>query len=117
MIKNLFKKATYPLACIISVCGLVIFMISTNPSETNFMISFIPLILVWVIIFTLSVILMRLLKFISVSLTKIVAVTLASTTTLLIMFSALGDLAFFDIALILALATIGVFYFLRSWQK
>lgn len=117
MIKKLIKNTYLQLLLLVSSATLVVFMMSTNPSGSSFVVSFVPLLLIWIIVFCLTMIVIGFFKGIDKILLKTLSSTLASIAMLLIMFSALGQLSFFDISLILSLAVLGVFYFRRSWPN
>jgi len=116
-IKQIIDKVTFPLVFVLSFVLLLSFFLFTSPSENSFILSFMPLILVWIAVFSLIMVLRPLFSRLPKNHVKTIAVTIASVVMLLVMFSALGQLAFFDIALLLTLAVIGVFYFRRSWPN
>ncbi|MBP6962045.1 hypothetical protein KBB49_00715 [Candidatus Saccharibacteria bacterium] len=117
VIKKIISIMTFPFIFVVSFVLLLSFFLFTAPSENSFVLSFMPLILVWVVVFSFIMILSPIFGRLPKKHVKTIAVTIASVVMLLIMFSALGQLAFFDIALLLTLAIVGVFYFRRSWPN
>ncbi len=117
VIKKIISIMTFPFIFVVSFVLLLSFFLFTAPSENSFVLSFMPLILVWVVVFSFIMILRPIFGRLPKKHVKTIAVTIASVVMLLIMFSALGQLAFFDIALLLTLAIVGVFYFRRSWPN
>lgn len=116
-IKKIISILTFPLIFVVSFVVLLAFFLFTIPSENSFILSFMPLILVWVVVFSFVMILKPIFGRLPKKHVKTIAVTIASVVMLLIMFSALGQLAVFDVALLLTLAVVGVFYFRRSWPN
>ena len=116
-IKKVVGILTYPLVFTLFFVLLMSFFLFTSPSENSFILSFMPLILIWAVVFSFIMILKPLFGRLPKTYVKAIAVTLASVVMLLVMFSALGQLVFFDIALLLTLAVVGVFYFRRSWPN
>ncbi len=117
MLKKFINKSRAGVVFTLSFSGLIVFMMATSPSDTSFIISFVPLLLIWTSVFSLILLTRFVFKGISKPLLNTLAATVASIVMLLTMFSALGQLAFFDVALILSLAALGVFYFRRSWPN
>lgn len=117
MLKKFINKSRAGVVFALSFSGLIVFMMATSPSDTSFIISFVPLLLIWTSVFSLILLTRFVFKGISKPLLNTLAATVASIVMLLTMFSALGQLAFFDVALILSLAALGVFYFRRSWPN
>ena len=116
-IRKIIDMMTFPTVFVVSFVLLLSFFLFTSPSENSFILSFMPLILVWIVAFSFIMLLKPLFGRLPKSYIKTIAVTIASVVTMLVMFSALGQLAFFDIALLLILAVVGVFYFRRSWPN
>ncbi len=116
-VKKIINMMTLPTVFVVSFVLLLSFFLFTSPSENSFILSFMPLILVWVVSFSFIMLLKPLFVRLPKNHVKTIAVTIASVVMLLVMFSALGQLAFFDIALLLTLAVVGVFYFRRSWPN
>ena len=116
-IRKIIEMLTFPLVFVVTFVLLLSFFLFTSPSENSFILSFMPLILVWVVSFSFIMTLRPLFGRLPKNHVKTIAVTIASVVMLLVMFSALGQLEFFDIALLLTLAIVGVFYFRRSWPN
>jgi len=116
-IKKIISIMTFTLIFVVSFFLLLAFFLFTSPSENSFVLSFVPLILVWIVVFSFIMNLRPALGRLPKKHLKTIAVTIASVVMLLIMFSALGQLALFDVALLLTLAFVGVFYFRRSWPN
>jgi len=97
---------------------LILFLLFTEPSDENFSLSFIPLVLAWFVsFFTVSTVLRAFIKSMSRGMTRMISSSFASAAVLLIMFSALGQLGVFDITLLISLVVLGIFYFSRTWPK
>jgi hypothetical protein len=109
-----FLKIKHPFFAIVSFTSLVLFMMLASPSETSFAISVVPLVLLWLVVyfFVRSISTRKLER-----LFKNAALTAATVVTLLVMFSALGELALFDVALLISLSFLVTFYLRRSWPK
>lgn len=116
-IRKIIDMLTYPAVFVVSFVLLLSFFLFTSPSENSFILTFMPLILVWAVMFSFIMLLRPIFGRLPKNHVKTIAVTVASVVMLLVMFSALGQLAFFDIALLLTLAVVGVFYFRRSWPN
>lgn len=101
-----------------SLAGLIVFLISTQPSEHNFRLSFVPLLFLWIFLYSIVGIFVRLLfRSMRRSLSQVIRIAAASSIVLLIMFRALGQLSAIDIFVMLALVVLGSFYFSRTWRS
>jgi hypothetical protein len=116
-VRKIMDMLTFPLVFVVSFVLLLSFFLFTSPSENSFILSFMPLILIWIVSFSFIMLLKPIFGNLPKNHLKTIAVTIASVVMLLVMFSALGQLAFFDVALLLTLAIVGVFYFRRSWPN
>lgn len=115
--KRTLKSLTTPAIALLLFLFLVAFMLSVSPSDTNFMVSFVPLALVWGILFSSFLSFKLFLKEERKKTLRFLSAVAATLGTLVLMFSALGQLALFDVSLLVLLAVLGVFYFRRSWSK
>ncbi len=96
---------------------LLLFMMKTNPEQASLTITLIPLILVWGITFIATTHLEYVFRKVRYGYITMLSAVFATVITLLLMFSALGTVGLFDVALLVCLALLGVFYFRRSWPK
>lgn len=101
----------------IAVAGLLMYLMKTNPANANLLMTFVPLVFVWVIIFLLCSFSDLILKKWSKSLVFTMSAVVATVATFMLMFSALGSVGVFDIGLLLSLACMVVFYIRRTWSK
>jgi len=97
---------------------LLAFLLMTSPDEDNFALSFVPLVLMWLAVYSASGAIMNFLfknpRKVVVSVLK---TALASVSTLMVMFSALGQVSIADVVVLLSLVLLGSFYFDRTWRK
>lgn len=101
----------------VSGFALVVFLVSTRPSENNFRLSFIPLLLFWILLYaSLGLLIRALFRHTRNSLSQMIRIAGASSIVLLIMFRALGQLSIIDVVVLLALVVLGSFYFSRTWR-
>ena len=115
---NHVKKHKLLAGTVGSLALLIVFLVSTSPSEDNLVISFIPLILLWVFVYFAS-------GFVAHDLLRrgrsaaigLMRVSTASSAMLIVMFSALGQLSIVDVVALIALSVLGTFYFNRTWQQ
>lgn len=114
--KSIFKSET--IIMFLSLLGLLLSLLYTNPSENSFIYSLLPLLLLWLFIYTfLKTALRVFLKNVGKVFTNILSIAVSSTIVLAIMFSALGNLTFFDVVLLLSLVGLAAFYFSRTWPE
>ena len=99
------------------VAILLIFLMNTSPKQASLSITLVPLVLVWLIVFVAITQLEYLFRKVKYSYIVTLSAVMATVCTLLLMFSALGTVGLFDVALLVSLAILGVFYFRRSWPK
>ena len=104
-------------ALIIAVSSLLAYLLNTNPEKANLLMTFIPLLFVWVIVFLLISFSDIVLKRWSSSLIFTLSAVVATVTTFMLMFSALGSVGVFDVGLLFGLACMVVFYIRRTWSK
>ena len=101
------------LACAISlvaVFGLV------NPQDKQIIYIFLPVILIWGLIYsTLMLIIHNVLKITS-KLGEIIVFVVSGFVVMLLLLSGIGQLTTGDIVLTTFLATVSTFYFYRSWS-
>lgn len=116
-IRTITSHVTMPLLLVLSTVTLIFFLMLVSPSDASFVVSFFPLLLVWLIFYSLIMSTRLLFKSARKPILHTVAATIATVAMLLIMFSALGQLSVFDISLLFSLAFLGVFYFRRSWPN
>lgn len=116
-IRRITKLVAMPLVFLISVTSLITFLLLVSPSSSSFIVSFVPLLLIWIGVYSGILSLKFTVKSVSEATVRTLAATVASVVMLLLMFSALGQVSVFDISLLLALAVLGVFYFRRSWPN
>lgn len=101
----------------VSAVLLIVFLVSTRPSEDNFGLSFVPLLFLWVLLYSVSGLLMRVLfKNMRSSLSQMIRIAGASSAVLVVMFNALGQLSLIDVVVLLLLVSLGSFYFSRTWR-
>jgi len=109
---------TFSILALTSLSSLLVFLTFTQPSSDNFSFSLIPLVLLWLTIFSSVGLLMKYLINRSVlKKYRVASTTIATTTVFVVMFSALGQLQVFDTLLLVVLMALGVFYFSRTWRK
>jgi len=102
---------------VVSAVALALFLVLTQPSEHNFRLSFVPLLFLWIFLYSLSGILIRIaFRTMRHSLSQVIRISAASSAVLLIMFRALGQLSPVDVFVMLALVALGSFYFSRTWR-
>ena len=99
------------------IAMLLFFMMKTSPEQASLSLTLIPLLLVWCIVFVAMTHLEYVFRKVRYSYVVTISAVAATVCTLLLMFSALGTVGLFDVALLVALAVLGVFYFRRSWPK
>lgn len=110
-IRKLFSFGLFPL----SLTGLLVFLMSTRPTNNNFLLVLVPIGLLWLTVFSMVMFVSTVRKDIHRLRLRILAATLATCLTLLTMFSALGQLSVFDVLLLASLGVLSIFYFHRSW--
>lgn len=114
---TLSQKNRYLLATVLAGGLLLGFMVLTRPSEDNLALSFVPLVFLWVLLYFLSgYILISLFKNVRHVIVQMVRIGFSSSITMLVMFSALGQLSVIDIVVLMALVVLGSFYFSRTWH-
>lgn len=97
--------------------ALLLVLFFTQPSETNVALSFAPLLFFWGVIYFLCGLVAKLVfRQARAGIVQVVRIALASSITLMIMFGALGEVSVLDMVVLFALATLGSFYFSRTWQ-
>lgn len=102
---------------IASAASLLVFLVTTRPSENNFRLSFIPLLFLWVLLYASSGLVIKLFfRQMRRSLSQMIRIASASSIVLLIMFRALGQLSAIDVIVLMALVVLGSFYFSRTWR-
>ena len=103
---------------VVSFVTLFGFLFNTRPSEDNFLLSFIPLVLLWVLVyFTIGLIFNLFFKNVRAVVVRMIRISTASTAAVMVMFGALGQLSFIDGVGLLALVLLGAFYFSRTWHS
>lgn len=102
---------------ILSTIILFLFLINTNPERLNFSLSTVPIVLIWVNVFSFLRLISINTKLYEKSITKMLILVIPSFICLLLMLSAFGEIAKFEVVLIIGLALFGVFYFTRTWSK
>ena len=111
-------RAQFLLVAFISGSLLIGFLLFSEPSESNFGLSLVPLLLLWIFIYSLlNGISLYLLPGVSKFIKNVFSTVVASVTMLAVMFSALGQLGALDIFLLVTLVLMGVFYFTKMWPK
>jgi hypothetical protein len=114
MNKKLILK--YLLIPIVSLVLLIFFFVSIDPEGKPLIYIFIPVVLLWVFLFTtLQGVLMTIFKNKS-QLRSILSVAGVSTIVLLILLSGVNQLTTADVILSFGLVFIGSFYFYRMWS-
>lgn len=112
------KKHKNTAGAVLSFVALLGFLAVTSPSEDNFAISFVPLVLLWVTLYFLGgAVALYVFKSPRRAVLQMVRITVASAVTMLVMFGALGQLSLMDTFVLIALATLGSFYFSRTWRS
>lgn len=110
--KNVYKNiATLIVACV----ALLMTLIFINPSEKSIIFVFIPIVLVWVMLFSVCRIYILLFVRHNAKLYTVLSFVAVSVVILLLLMSGIGQLKVVDIALVGLLACISAFYFYRSW--
>lgn len=117
MLMKLPKSVSQATVALISLGGLLVVLVSTRPSEDNFGLSFVPLLFLWVLLYSGSGLLMRVVfRTMRSSLSQMIRIAGASSVVLTVMFNALGQLSTLDVVVLLLLVTLGSFYFSRTWR-
>ncbi len=117
-LKKIIKHSSHTIRALVSAGLLLAFLLFVPPSDEHFAVSFVPLILGWLVLFfTLIAILNTVSQNGSRHMRVVISAVGASIVVLMVMFSALGELALFDTLLLISLAVVGVFYFSRTWPK
>lgn len=111
------KKLVYVSLSLVSTTLLLFVFTVVEPPENNLLIVFIPLLSVWVLVFSVVHLLIDVLTQSKFRLGNALSASIASSTVLLFMFSALGDVSVFDVGLLMSLTAVGVFYVRRTWPK
>ena len=116
MDNSIKKHITFRLSIkfIISVLSLSVFIFSFSPKKDAPLLTLVPLLLSWFSLYygmmlVFTIVLSKLKR-----VGQLISISFASLLTLLVMFSALGQLAFFDFVLFLALTVLAVFYIKRT---
>ncbi len=108
------KKMRNIVGAALSIGGLTAFLLLTKPSESNLGLSFAPLLFLWASIYFIGGVLADfVLKQVRRSVVQVLRVVVASSVTLLVMFSALGGVSVLDTIVLVMLAGLGSFYFSR----
>lgn len=100
-----------------SFVALLVFLMSFNPSEIGFFGTLVPLVLLWIFIFSTLRISFFVLGRRSTSVFRFLSVIIPSVIVLSLMFSALGEVSVLDVLLLFVLASLGNFYLVRTWPK
>lgn len=100
-----------------SLSLLVTFILLVAPKKDTPLLTIVPLLLVWFVFYYSAQLIMSALLTGLKRVRQLVAIGSSSLVTLLVMFSALGQLAFFDVILFLSLTVLAVFYIKRTWSK
>jgi len=114
------SKRSYSGALTILISGLVLMsiLLFSEPSQNNIGFSILPLLVLWVFVYSvLSGILGLITRFMSSYIKKVISASVSSILVMVVMFSALGQLEIFDVLLLGALVLLGVFYFSRTWPN
>lgn len=113
-IKKLFRNR-YSLF-IASLFGFFASLLYLNPINQSFIVILIPLFFFWIVIFSLSIIILKQLP-LPGSRQVVFPFILATSCTMLVMFSAIDTVSWADVLLIVSLTMVGTFYFNRTWPK
>ncbi len=111
------KHLTAPLAFTLSGGSMILLLLGTKPSNQNLLLTLVPLILAWFAVYSGVLTVALLLRINKVQHIRLTASVCATVSTLLLMFSALGQVSVFDVLLLFALATLSIFYLRRSWPN
>lgn len=112
-IKLVLKYLLIPIA---SLLLLIFFFVSVDPEGKPLIYIFIPVVLLWIFLFSsVQGILMLIFKKKS-QLRSILSVTGVSTVVLLLLLSGVNQLTTADIVLSFGLVFVGSFYFYRMWS-
>jgi hypothetical protein len=114
MNKKAFFK--YLLVSILSLVGLVFFLINVNPEGKSLIYVFIPVVLVWLFLFNSSQMILEFVFKKKSQLRSILSVAGVSTAVLLLLLSGLNQLTTADIILSVGLVAVSSFYFYRMWS-
>jgi hypothetical protein len=104
-------------ATVVSFLLLIGFMTRFTPDEAGFIMTIVPLFLVWVFLFSFLRSVFHITRLQSSVLAKISSLIIPSVLVLTLMFSALGDVSVLDAILLFVLASLGNFYLARTWPK
>lgn len=116
-IKKLLKGVARAVLLVVTILGLLVYIMNTNPSQSNLAMTLVPLGFVWLIVFLFCLHFDYIFRRVKKQTISTVAAVTATVVTMLLMFSALGSVSMFDVLLLVLLAVLGVFYFRRSWSK
>jgi hypothetical protein len=101
---------------VFGLLGLALSLALINPNGQSFIILLLPILFFWVVIFSLGLIIMKRLFKVGARWIVIPSIV-ATTTTLLVMFSAIDSVSLIDVLLVASLTGVGTFYFNRTWPK
>jgi hypothetical protein len=111
--KNLLKYLFVP---ILSLGGLVFFFVSVNPEGKPLVYIFIPVVLLWIFLFTVVQGLLMVIFKKKSQLRSILSIAGVSTVVLLMLLSGVNQLNVADIILSFSLVMVSSFYFYRMWS-
>lgn len=114
MNKKLFLKNF--LVAILSLSGLIVFLITVNPDDKPLFYVFVPVVLVWIFLFMVSQIIITVVFDKKSRIKSILSVSIVSTIVVLLLLSGLNQLTVADIILSTSLVLVASFYFYRMWS-
>lgn len=104
------------IAAILSLFGLVFFLIAVNPEDKPLFYIFVPVVLVWIFLFMVSQIIIAIIFKEKSRIKSILSVSIVSAIVLLLLLSGLNQLTVADIILSTSLVLVASFYFYRMWS-
>lgn len=118
MEKSTYQKSLYKNLTIFAVASLLLLatLMLINPTEKSIIFIFVPVALVWVMLFSLCRMYILLFVRHNKKLYTVLSFVSVSVVILLLLMSGIGQLKIIDIALVGLLACISAFYFYRSWS-
>jgi len=102
---------------LLSFVSLFGFLLFVPPNEENFLLSLVPLVLLWLVLYFCVGTMLEYLHKKGGALRRILRIATASVGVLIVMFSALGQLSMLDIVALVSLVSLGSFYFDRTWRR
>ena len=101
---------------LVSTAGLLLFFISVHPADKPLPYIFIPVLLIWIVLFSGFSLGVHLVTGRVSLVAKMIVFILVSSAVLLLLLSGVGRLSTSDVLLVAGLVSVGTFYFYRTWS-